>query len=513
VIEHAVEVAVVGAGFGGSLTSMILDHIGLSVVLIDQGTHPRFAIGESSTPIADMLLRDLAQEYDLPRLAELSSYGSWRRAYPEVACGLKRGFSYFHQEKYQPFQPTADHVGEMLVAASANDDVGDTHWYRPDVDAFFAGEVAAAGIPFLDSTQLTNIVEENDGRWLLEGERNGETIRIRAAFIIDATGAGGLLRQHLQLPDETSQLETRSRAIYGHFCNVPRFSDRLQAAGGNVSDHPFDCDAAAVHHLLDGAWMWMLRFDNGITSVGLVLDERRFPLDDSVSVEEEWSEWMSRYPELAVLLHDVRMAKVPARLIRTSRLQRLSAQAAGQNWASLPHTVGFIDPLHSTGIAHALSAIERLADIIRAHSQQRRLDVSPAFGAALQEYDVQLRGELKLVDQLVAGCYRTLEDFRLFAAFSMLYFAAATTHERCRVESRAEKRQGFLCADDARFRNIVRDVTDCIPAGDVTSPEVVAQFEATVAKAIEPYNRVGLCDAAVHNMYRHTAAPSGSGSP
>jgi FADH2 O2-dependent halogenase len=507
VIEHAVEVVVAGAGFAGSLTALIVDRIGLPVALIDQATHPRFAIGESSTPIADMLLRDLAQEYGLPRIAPLSSYGSWKRAYPEIACGLKRGFSYFQHEAHQSFRPTSDHAGEMLVAASANDNVGDTHWYRPDVDAFFAGEVTAAGIPFLDATRLTNIVETNNERWLLKGERHGEPVRIHAAFLIDATGAGGLLRRHLQLPDETARFETRSRAIYGHFHNVPRFRDRLQSAGGNVSDHPFDCDAAAVHHLLDGAWMWVLRFDNGITSIGLVLDERRFPLDKSMPVEAEWAAWIARYPELAAQLRDAHMADLPGQLIRTGRLQRQSAQAAGKNWAMLPHTAGFVDPLHSTGIAHSLSAIERLADIIRRHSQHGKLTVSPALSAALYHYNDQLHSELNLVDQLVAGCYRTLGNFRSFAAFSMLYFAAATTYEHRRVESRSMKRPGFLCADDAQFRDIVREVTKHIPSGDETSSEIVAQFEAIVAKAIEPYNRVGLCDSTVNNMYRYTVPP------
>lgn len=506
-IEHAVEVVVAGAGFAGSLTASIVDRIGLSVVLIDQATHPRFAIGESSTPIADMLLRDLAQEYQLPRIAPLSSYGSWKHAYPEIACGLKRGFSYFQHEAHQSFCPTAGHVGELLVAASASDDVGDTHWYRPDVDAFFASEVTAAGIPYLDATRLTSVVETTDGRWLLEGERHGEPVRIRGAFIIDATGAGGLLRHHLQLPDDTARLKTRSRAIYGHFHNVPRFRDRLQSVGGNVCDHPFDCDAAAVHHLLDGAWMWVLRFDNGITSIGLVLDERRFSLDERLPVDEEWSAWIERYPELAALLRDAHMADLPGRLIRTGRLQRQSAQAAGENWAMLLHTAGFIDPLHSTGIAHSLSAIERLAGIIRRHSQQRRLVVSPALSAALYHYNDQLHSELNLVDQLAAGCYRTLGQFRSFAAFSMLYFAAATTYEHRRVESKTGKRPGFLRAEDAKFRDIVREVTDRIPADDVMSPEGVAQFEAFVAKAIEPYNRVGLCDATVNNMYRYTVAP------
>ena len=43
---------VIGAGFSGSLLSAILARHGKQVTLIDRGEHPRFAIGESSTPAA-----------------------------------------------------------------------------------------------------------------------------------------------------------------------------------------------------------------------------------------------------------------------------------------------------------------------------------------------------------------------------------------------------------------------------------------------------------------------------
>ena len=44
------DVAVIGSGFGGSLTALALRARGQRVVLIERGRHPRFAIGESSTP-------------------------------------------------------------------------------------------------------------------------------------------------------------------------------------------------------------------------------------------------------------------------------------------------------------------------------------------------------------------------------------------------------------------------------------------------------------------------------
>ena len=78
-IAHDVDVAVIGSGFAGSLMALVLQRVGRSVVLVDCGSHPRFAIGESSTPNADLLLLQLARDYDLPRVAPLAKYGTWRR--------------------------------------------------------------------------------------------------------------------------------------------------------------------------------------------------------------------------------------------------------------------------------------------------------------------------------------------------------------------------------------------------------------------------------------------------
>ena len=66
-------VAIVGSGFAGSLLAMIARRLGLSVLLLERGTHPRVVIGESSTPLSNLLLEDLAARYDLPMLAPSQS--------------------------------------------------------------------------------------------------------------------------------------------------------------------------------------------------------------------------------------------------------------------------------------------------------------------------------------------------------------------------------------------------------------------------------------------------------
>src|SRR5438128_4533132 len=97
------DLAIIGSGFGGSLTAMVARRLGLSVLLLEQGTHPRFAIGESTSPLCNLLLEVLAQVYDLPRLLPFATYGTWKRAYPEVTVGLKRGFSFYQHARGREF--------------------------------------------------------------------------------------------------------------------------------------------------------------------------------------------------------------------------------------------------------------------------------------------------------------------------------------------------------------------------------------------------------------------------
>src|ERR1044071_20207 len=111
------DVAVVGSGFGGAPAAMIARRLGRSVILLERGRHPRFAIGESSTPLANLLLEELACRYDLPRLQPLAKWGAWQKTYPRIACGLKRGFSFFHHRFGLPFGADPDRNDQLLVAA------------------------------------------------------------------------------------------------------------------------------------------------------------------------------------------------------------------------------------------------------------------------------------------------------------------------------------------------------------------------------------------------------------
>lgn len=489
------DVVILGSGFAGSLLGLLLQKRGLSVLVIDRQQHPRFAIGESSTPAADFILESLCAEYDLPELKPLCRYGSWCRSQPSISRGLKRGFSYFHHREGEPFIPGPDHERELLVAASAHDEVGDTHWYRADVDAFIARLFVEAGGQLWEETTVESIM--TGPVWQLSCERQGVTTRVEADFVVDGTGGDSALVKSLGLTSEAGSLSTHSRSLFGHFHGVRHWGDLLTESGVDQTDHPYPCDQAALHHIIDGGWMWMLRFDNGITSVGWSLDPRRHPLPAKLTPQQEWAQLLSRYPSVADQLRDARpalpfTAEMP--LIRTGRLQRLVSQAAGANWALLPHTAGFIDPFYSTGIAQSLLGVESLAAILsQSSSLADRM-------AELERYSQRLKQEFTLVDQFVSLAFQTMgRDPRLLHAASMLYFAAATTYESRR---QAGQKDAFLLADDEAFLRMME-----VP--DATFRQGCESIEAWVRSVqilTQPWNTVGLFEPRHPNMYWHTAA-------
>ena len=501
-IDLHLDVAVIGSGFGGTLTALILNRLGLKTALIERGSHPRFALGESSTPLADLILQHLARQYDLPRVLPLGEYGTWQAAYPDLTCGLKRGFSYFKHQPDEQFTPRADHANELLVAASAGAADADTHWFRSEFDQFLVHESQAAGIPYLEQTELQEVAGGDP--WVLRGVSAGKPLCVRAGFVVDASGEGQVLARHLKLSTEPASLHTNSRALYGHFTGVGRWSEFLDARGGRTNDHPFCCDDAALHHVLDGAWMWVLRFNNGVTSAGLMFDGARHPLDESLPPDQEWRSWMQRFPSVGAQFARAQLTAECGGLRRTRRLQRRAVKSAGPNWALLPLTAYALDALHSTGNAHTLCGVERLARILDGRSNPEQQTEQ------LAEYDRILQAEISLLDELVHGCYLGFSHFELMTAFAAWYIAGATCSEQARRQFGADPHAGFLLAHDRSFcesvRNSHRRLTE-LTRGGSASADAMRQFSQSVAESIGPYNIAGLCDPLKHNLYPYPATP------
>lgn len=470
-----VEVVVLGSGFAGSLIAMALRQRGREVLLIERFRHPRFVIGESTTPLTNLFLEEFAQTYDLPELRPLVKWGSWVREVPGVAVGLKRGFSFYHHQWDQPFQDSASHEAQLLVAASPHDEIADTHWYRPDFDHHLVRLAIARGVSYVDQTEVLSFAW-TEGLGELRTQRGAETHIVRTQLVIDATGSRGCLFKLLACGETSFPGYPRTDTLFAHFRGVGRVEELPEFCSDGRP--PYPPDDAALHHVFPGGWIWVLRFNNGITSAGAALDRDLTGAIRGADGRPSWERLLQRLPSVQRQFRD-------AQPVTSWQWQRtlpfLCTRCHGPGWAMLPSAMGFVDPLLSTGFPLVLLGMRRVLGVIEERWGTPGLD--EALGQAIE----RSRTELHRVAQLVGTLYGAMSDFPRFVIWSRLYFAAVSYAESARRLGKRELAGGaFLLGDDARF---VREVEEVMRVG---AKLPLAELEARVDRIIAPIDVAGL---------------------
>ena len=518
------DIAIVGSGFAGSLLAMIARRLGRSVVLIERGRHPRMVIGESSTPLTNLMLEELATRFDLPTIKPLSKWGTWQQAHPDVACGLKRGFTFYHHALEQPAPFPPDRNNQLLVAASPHDRIADTHWYRADFDHLFVREAQKLGVTYLDETTLTDITESDD-EITLTGTRNqrksdrfvcekkgchsdperaerveGEEpphfarscddppektdVTLSAKFVVDASGPHGFLHRALNLKERPLPNFPATQALYSHFTGVGRIGSSTQ------DQPPYPPDSAAVHHIFDGGWIWLLHFNNGITSAGIAATDT---LAARWNLAEGEAAWQRILRDIPALREQFATAKAVQPFRHILRLSFRSATITGKRWALLPSAAGFVDPLLSTGFPLTLLGIDRLATIIERDWESHR------FAPNLETYAAQTDADLLAASRLIGSLYANMDNFPVFASLSHLYFAVASFSETARRLNKPHLAPSFLLHDHPQFGPACIRLYE--RARQLHTTHESTQLSEDILRTIEPFNVAGLGNPQRRNWY------------
>jgi len=474
------DVAIVGSGFAGSILARVLRRQGLEVLVLEQGRHPRFALGESSTPLAAASLERLARRFGLADLDSLAAYGRWIEDLPHLRRGRKRGFTFYnHPGDGTAYRATVD--TRMLVAASPADAVADAHWLRQDVDHHLVLRARDEGVVVAEESTVTS-VERRDGRVRLAGSGPSGRFEEEARLVVDASGPAAVVARALGAGSGSTSLPPRGLA-FAHLGEMPDFHEMVD---GPLPPGPYPDEWAAVHHLMTGGWFYRLRFDHDVSSCGLLLTRAAWSEGPDPAADPRAAvEWQLavRAPTLAR-----QVAGVPEVISWrwvpevAHRLDR----AAGEGWLALPHAFAFVDPLFSTGIAWSLRAIERLVDVVdgtRSREEHARL----------------LAAEADRIETLVGLAWTALPHPAAFQAVAFLYFAAVSFQEaRERLldpDAPSELAwDGFLGVGDPG----IDAWFDEAPARLAADP---GSFPAWVASAIEPRNVAGLADPAKGGLY------------
>lgn len=397
------DVCVLGSGLFGSAIATILARQGLRTLLIDDGIHPRFAIGESTISQTTVTWRAIARHFDVPELAALSRRDELAKHIGPV-CGLKHNFGFVYNKEGRDYEEEETHQFGVPSVVGV-----EAHFYRQDVDAWVAQLAVAYGAEAWWGSRVTELEPgPRDVRIFTKNNREA-----RARFVVDATGHASPIARQFGFREDPCTLKTHSRSYFTHMIGVKHLEDIVPGARAL----PYRWSQGTLHQVIPDGWMWIIPFDNfeGSTnprcSVGVHVDPRAWPMDGR-SAEAELADLGRRFPLIARQLADARAVRP---WVSTPRIQYNSTRISGDRFVLASHAAGFIDALYSRGMANSTSAIFCIARrLLRARDEGSS---EPPFS----DLDAPHTRLIRDNDDLVHGSYVATRSYPMWNAWLRIW--------------------------------------------------------------------------------------------
>jgi FADH2 O2-dependent halogenase len=405
------DVAILGTGFEGGLLGTILGHQGVKVLMIDAGQHPRFALGESTVRHTFKMLKIIGDRYHIPEIEEKFSRAALLHEHVTSSGGEKRNFGFLYHREGQDQDPAE---ANQLAIAPFREGY-EAHLYRQDIDAWLTYTAVHYGAVVKYKTMLSAVDFASDGVTITSS--TNETFRAR--YIVDASGPSAVLARLLDLREKPPRLKLNTRCLFTHMIDVKEYDDLPLPRG--VPKMPERWYNGTCHHIFDGGWIWVIPFNNrkGWTnpavSVGLSFDNVRFPRPTDITPEQEWEQFLSRFPSIQAQFKD---AKAIREWVSTDRLQTSCSRATGDRFCltAAAYGSGFLDALFSRGLSNSVEIISAL--VPRLLSALKDDDFAPERFEYLERAH---RNNLYHNDKLVNACYIAFQNYHLWDCMFRLW--------------------------------------------------------------------------------------------
>jgi flavin-dependent dehydrogenase len=337
--ERSCEVLVIGGGPAGSTIAALLAQRGRDVLMLEKDKHPRFHIGESLLPM------------NMPMFDELG-----------ITEEIKRiGIVKLGAEFVSPWHPAP-------VMIDFNDALDNTHpsafqVRRDEFDEIMFKNAAVKGAKVVEECKVTDI-QFNPGAEAVVNtvNKDGNTQRIRAKFVVDASGRDTFLSNHFRMKHRNKK--HNSAAMFGHFSGVKRLEGEVE---GNISLFWFD-----------HGWFWFIPLADGNTSIGATC----WPYYMKTRKTDVTQFFMDTIALCPALMERMKNAKLETPVTATGNFSYLSERSSGENYILLGDAFAFIDPIFSSGVFLAMASSFAGADAV-----ERCLKHPEQSAQALKEFD------------------------------------------------------------------------------------------------------------------------------
>ncbi|MBC2908364.1 NAD(P)/FAD-dependent oxidoreductase, partial [Streptomyces cupreus] len=172
------DVAILGSGLAGTTLAACLARGGAKVLVLDAGTHPRFAIGESTIPYTSMMMRLVSERYNVPEIKWLTTFEAVQSKI-STNCGVKRNFGFlYHREgaRQNPLETSMFPIPKITHT--------ENHFFRQDTDAWMVNVAIKYGADIRQQTKIVDVDIDDDGVTVIPDK--GDPVRVK--FVVDASG-------------------------------------------------------------------------------------------------------------------------------------------------------------------------------------------------------------------------------------------------------------------------------------------------------------------------------------
>ncbi|MCC6660291.1 MAG: tryptophan 7-halogenase [Phycisphaerales bacterium] len=331
IADTTYDAAVIGGGPAGATAALCCARGGLSVIVLEKDTHPRFHIGESFLPRHYALLRELGLLDRFHTLPQVPKFGA--------------SFVMGNGEKARDFWFKPGPHGEESHAASLE---------RAPFDQMVVSAAREAGAVVHESTGVRSIDRLGDGDVALTTTAGP----VRARVLLDASGQGAVAGRHLgtrrQLPD------LRRVAYYSHFTGVERREGRL---GGSP-----------IIVMCQEGWFWVIPLDEQRTSVGMVIGMDIIKAA-GIAPDRALAWGIERTPYLRRIMAGARATDERNHV--TADFSHRCEPFAGPGYFLVGDAATFVDPIFSTGVCMGMmsgrAAATAAAALLREPRRAERL--------------------------------------------------------------------------------------------------------------------------------------------
>ncbi|MGW5639949.1 NAD(P)/FAD-dependent oxidoreductase [Streptomyces sp. NPDC003832] len=399
------DVAVLGGTMAGGLLAAVLARQGVRVLVVPSAEDRSEPSGETTVPYTAEVFLLLAKRFDIP---EIAAFGLFPDLPADVRrdSGVKKSLGFLYHRPGRPQSP-----GES-VQFNVPGEHAEWHLERRTVDAYTRRIAHRYGAAVLShGVHATDAWTEDDGARV--ETTDGHVWKAR--YLVDVSGPGSFLVARNGGDDPEPRLGLRSRVIATHMTGVKPFEEVRPTA-----DYPRATawSEGTVHHLFDGGWVQLVRFDNHsgggnpATGVTLSLDPDRWDhLPDDP--EKAFRTVVERFPDLA---EQFASATAVRPWTHAPLWQRTASRTYGERWFALERTAARNDLFLSRDVTMATEVVHALATALV--PAVRRDDFTEAPFARVAAF----QDELNAFNDRWLRCARVAAgEFELWNAFSRVW--------------------------------------------------------------------------------------------